>query len=527
MSFFPATIPTNTLLYHGTHTNETVKGMEWLAFEIEHAEMFARARGPGRGGPGGPGGKPPNGPPPDGERPPPFARGEEGDTSPPYPFHEGEDSPYHFNEEEQPGISRDTNEDEESHGYLHIYQTLHPLTKLLYIDGMSAAKCPLGTLDTTDVILLNNSLSFSSTFDHHPGNHAAEEDSEPEKPKPTHPNSDYARAQGLCVLAEEWGVQGFIRMEAGFELILCDFSSHVKLIAANQRRDPPRSDGERGPPGDVKEGETDVAGFEYLRGLEQRYNGITNKRIVVDYSRMVSVYFYPEVNLTNPNGERAELPRLSEEESLEFVKDAVGETFKSEGNGDESVDWQGVADMIISRYTTRLPFLLQLSNSNSSTSVSTALGVVGVLLDVFIDYGNVNLTTSAGKCAGQYLRPIVSGEGLKTKADHLIHDSLLIVTSKICDTLFDVRESLLSTESSTEGESSLDVEVGEKISTLIDYLNWATWKECGKCDIDQVCFVAIWPWGDVDDHDHPKCVGVGGMARSRRGYWNTAWGRKN
>ena len=29
-------------MYHGTHVKERVNGMEWLAFEIEHAEMFAR-----------------------------------------------------------------------------------------------------------------------------------------------------------------------------------------------------------------------------------------------------------------------------------------------------------------------------------------------------------------------------------------------------------------------------------------------------------------------------------------------------
>jgi hypothetical protein len=77
MSLFPARIPNNTHLYHGTHTPNAVKGMEWLAFEIEHAEMFARAS-PGRR----PGRKP--GKPGDPERP--ERPGEPGEGPPPSPF---------------------------------------------------------------------------------------------------------------------------------------------------------------------------------------------------------------------------------------------------------------------------------------------------------------------------------------------------------------------------------------------------------------------------------------------------------
>jgi hypothetical protein len=46
MSMFPATVPEGTLLYHGTklHGREVPVGLEWLAFELEHAENFARPR---------------------------------------------------------------------------------------------------------------------------------------------------------------------------------------------------------------------------------------------------------------------------------------------------------------------------------------------------------------------------------------------------------------------------------------------------------------------------------------------------
>lgn len=44
MSFFPAYIPEGTLLYHGSTRAERPEHLEWLAFEIPHAEMFARGR---------------------------------------------------------------------------------------------------------------------------------------------------------------------------------------------------------------------------------------------------------------------------------------------------------------------------------------------------------------------------------------------------------------------------------------------------------------------------------------------------
>ncbi|KAH8745228.1 hypothetical protein BGZ57DRAFT_264303 [Hyaloscypha finlandica] len=72
-----ARIPNNTHLYHRTHTPNAVKAVEWLAFEIEHAEMLARAflgRRPGRK-PGKPG---------DPERP--ERPGERGEGPPPPPF---------------------------------------------------------------------------------------------------------------------------------------------------------------------------------------------------------------------------------------------------------------------------------------------------------------------------------------------------------------------------------------------------------------------------------------------------------
>jgi hypothetical protein len=104
-------------LWHGTHTPDPVASMEWLAFEIEHSEIFAQTRGPGESRPTG--------------RPrPPMA------------------------EEGHRDIEHDPSETyAEGGGYLHTYRTTRTLSRLLYIDGMSAGKTSMGTLDSTDYIL--------------------------------------------------------------------------------------------------------------------------------------------------------------------------------------------------------------------------------------------------------------------------------------------------------------------------------------------------------------------------------------
>jgi len=175
LSFFPATIPADTQFYHGTVTPEAVTGMEWLAFEIEHAENFARGRGPPPG---------------------------KGHPRPPTLFHEW------F------GLGDDNLKDAEpdSHGYLHEYRTIHDL-RVLYIDGMAAAKSTMGTLDLQDFILRN----FTD---------------------PQDVRGDWQRAKDLCTLGVDWNIEGFIRMEPGFELILCNFSDAVEFVAATQRPKP-------------------------------------------------------------------------------------------------------------------------------------------------------------------------------------------------------------------------------------------------------------------------------------------------
>lgn len=409
MSYFPARIPANTILYHGTHISDPVKGMEWLAFEIEHAEAFARSRGlPGRGPPG--------------------------------------------------------------RGYLHTYRTSRELYRLLYIDGMSGGKTNMGTLDTQDIVLRNDIDESTSS---------------------NGGNGDYDRAKDLCSVGKEWGIEGIVRMEAGFEVILCNFTDGLDLLSVRQR-----------PQNDKPEGYNELGQFEWMRGIAARYQGITGGRLNIDYSFMISAFFYP-LNFTNPDETRPDLPRLvsSKPAAIARLKSDLRQVMSLDryrSQPSESINWQGVVDMIISRYSDRLQYM-----ALKQTTQKAIQSDINILLSSFIDY-NVNSTDIlAAKeiCAVHYLK----SASPKTAQDYLIYEALLSVSKKICNVLFEVRDIVLS-PTSTDNTSLKAKGPKSLLKKLIKDLDWSTWLECGKCAFDEVCMTAVWPFGDVEDHYHPRCL---------------------
>lgn len=443
--------------------------------------MFAQPRGPRNGtGPGGP-----HGP---GGRPPP------GNGKPPGP----------------PPAEKHADNDYQMHGYLHTYETTRPLRNILYVDGMSGGKTPKGTLDTQDYILRLNSSTVP--------------------PPGSHPDTDYVRAQDLCALSEEWGlefkIEGILRMEAGFELIMCDFADgSLELVSVNKR--PDRKSGGQSVPWDDVDHLT--GHFEYLRGVAARYGGIGGGRVKIAYENMVSVYFYDtDLGL---GSSRDGLPRLVnvDKKILSNIKDDVRSMMVSQHQRDSQsvsevttrmtgeVTWQDVVDMIVSRYSDRLQFLIAADTTNEQFASE-----LSIMLNTFIDYSapsSKRISVARSRCQSHYLRAM----SLSTPSDHLVHEAVSNVTGRICEVLFASWELVLAGQEVPEasrqrvGDWALR-EAMNSVHGLIDWLDWSTWRECGKCASDEICYVAIWPWGSVEDHEAPQCMNAT-MMQSRRGYW--------
>lgn len=469
MSYYLATVPEGVLLHHGNNSPDSPTDPDWLAYEIEHAENFAHGRRPGGGGGGGP-------------PPPPRSGGVGPESWWPEPQAVIGGPP--------PDEPEPLEDDEVSYGYLHTYKTTRPL-QFLYIDGMGGGKTSMGTLDSQDYLLRGLNWSTSPRQDMKPKGGPRAKGG---------PMDEKQRAADLCELAKEWELQGVIRMEAGFEIIKCDFSDGLEEVQALRRPD----EEQRGPGGGRPGG--GMTNVEYMRGVAERYQGIGASRTIIDYSSMVSAFFYP-VNLSNPDPKRPDLPRLSSVNStdLALIKKDLGDIVANRrGHPPPHVDWQGVSDLIVGRYADRIQYMAKDVNSADKMNQ-----MVSFLLTLFIDYSEDEPDKPAAmqRCSDFYLAPVRP----VTEADRLVKAAFEVVTHQICNSLFIVRDQLVQSTSALEGAKST-------MRDLMDFLQWTRFKRCPPCALSEVCMIPMWPMGTVEEYNSPRCTN-GSDARDGESYW--------
>ncbi|KAH6637765.1 hypothetical protein C7974DRAFT_307777 [Boeremia exigua] len=464
MSIFLATVPEGTQLYHGTSDPDFVKGMQWLAFEPEHALIFARPRG----GPGRP-------PPGKGEGPPDDRdSGSEGMTRSPQKRHSQQPLQEPMPAPQDPPM-----------GHLHTYAPVHDL-RLLYIDGLSAGKTSNGTLDTQDLLLLN--LTSSN----------------PDGPM----GGEMARAQGLCSLASTtWGgrIDGVLRLEGGFEIILCDFEAHlqrVDVVSVASRRAPM------------------LGGWEYVKAITSRYHGIGGARVHVDTADFVSVFEYAPAGLwDNDVRSDVKMPRLTHvaPEVLRAARDDVAAlVLRKDWEAREGRDWQGVADMVVARYSGPLHYI---ATNRVFREDGAALAVyLGELLRPFVDVSARNAARETERCVAQFVPALPALSIPPSSLTPLGHRATHAVATRICDALL-TSWSIASSPLPHSGFSTVYAEHAvEVVQELVEWLGWTSWKDCGTCGEEEVCFIPIWPMGNLEDHAKPKCRGEKD-AEGRTGYW--------
>ncbi|KAM3498269.1 hypothetical protein MY10362_008397 [Beauveria mimosiformis] len=204
-------------------------------------------------------------------------------------------------------------------GYLHTYQASRDL-RVLYLDGMAAAKTTMGTLDSQDHVLCEGKIgNLTGSF----------------------PFGEVERASMICEMLADWGYDGFVRMEGGFELVYCDFSTGVSFLSARRTFYP--QDKLSGEEHQMSQG---------FRAAAEHYDGIGAQRLRIDFSSVVSGWLFP-INLTNPDPDRLDLPRFSsvKQHELRAIKSQVSHACKLPRRF--TVDWQATTDMIVKRFSRR------------------------------------------------------------------------------------------------------------------------------------------------------------------------------
>ncbi|KAJ5153290.1 uncharacterized protein N7482_009768 [Penicillium canariense] len=459
VSFFLATVPAGTQLYHGTSKSTPVNGTEWLAFEPEHAMVFAR---PHRG--------------------PPPRQPDEGDDDENDRGHRDElrRRQPHGPGNGPPGpLPHVEAVDENDSGYLHIYATTKDL-RLVYIDGMSAAKTTKGTLDSQDVLLFNNTLDDSP------------------KEGQRGPMGESERAKKACEMAEnEWDghIDGVLRMEAGFEIILCAFERGLTPLRITQVKSDSRARGQGGRTNDRHAGPREDDGkrkgpphggpghgsSRWMRAVSARYGGIGGNRVSINYENFVTAFSH-DLDLFP---EDSPLPRLGHLPSSELDavrKELTARILAQDATGSPR-NWQAITDMIVTRYADELSYLV----SGNFTDAKSLHDHIEILLSPFIDYSARNTSLETERCATQFL-PLETQDS-QLLAARAVHS----VAHSVCSTLL-----------AAWGEEELDSAV-RTIQALIDHLDWTTWKECRGCEVNEICVVPIWPEGTVSDYENPQC----------------------
>ncbi|KAJ4480252.1 hypothetical protein J3R30DRAFT_2600952 [Lentinula aciculospora] len=261
--------------------------------------------------------------------------------------------------------------------------TVRPL-KLLYFDGSAAAKMPDGAMDSQDI------LAYGKVV--------------PEKYR-----GERERINNLCEWAKDLNVDGFVRMEMDFEIMLCDFTQGVIVEAINLRaraRGGPGPGGPgRGPGGPEGPGRhldktfpsaklpphhdnsdshsidfsalPNSGGFATFPSWHRYYPGDT--RIQLDLTRLISFYdtnLVPSLVVERHGQERIKHRLLGiSSEDLRTVVQKIEELTEVSDPG-SGIDWATLIRLIVKRYSERLEmvqYILNSTNPSNSASENKAL----------------------------------------------------------------------------------------------------------------------------------------------------------
>ncbi|KAI1127110.1 hypothetical protein F5Y10DRAFT_293108 [Nemania abortiva] len=400
---------------------------------------------------------------------------------------------------------------------IHTLATTRPL-HVIYFDGQSATLTETGTLDS-QMAILGGDVPPIPTY-----NHIYDENQ---------------RALGLCALVDELGIDGVVRMNAGFEILLCNwpqsgvehlFASNLTL-PGNQERAQDKSlpnDPNRQPPLGFGNAFGEQGSFEWLRSATWHYGnygqgGPAFEHVKLDLCTMVSFYD-PELrsldglhygrlvgNQTFQNGwgprRGHRLVGISHDDA-KAVKSQLRENIaRRKCSG---VEWGAMAQNIISQHKTRL-----LDMSKTLDSRQPALSVITrvhelshAILYAYIEYPfaaerNPNdveaLTVS--RCSTVYTSRVKPSA--LSKSELLLYRSINAVLSRLCSAEWNLLKWSEKYTTQLLGEhedidpSQIMQQIDEKrqlVSSLLGWIGWDNWDQCEvRCLADQLCAIPTWP----------------------------------
>ncbi|KAI9459918.1 hypothetical protein BJY52DRAFT_1364860 [Lactarius psammicola] len=368
-------------------------------------------------------------------------------------------------------------------------------------------------------------------------------------PQPDKYFSEIERIEALCDWGKPFGLDGFVRMEFHFEVMICDFLgpmevvSFLDLIPQNRtsvprhlpgvpwpipQPDPPKlPSGWRGSP----LGRRRIFFEAYLSGSwHDLAPGET--RVRPDYSGLVTFYDPSLSSLVEARYGKDRL-HLRLEGISALDSDRVRAELqtvlarRSEPDGRSGIDWGSIVRVVTERYADRLEYLRLLLSPNTTTfadaleRASVARAQLLVMLTPYITTANVperlpapaNLSWVAPvvqRCATTQTSHIPLG--ILTPQESRIHAAVENTLQEICRRLVLVWFEFFDVEAADEARAMEATEVARgHTEELMTWLDWSVWVRCEPgCGLGEFCYVPSWPYFEGDDlYDlTPRCRSI-------------------
>ncbi|SCU86260.1 LADA_0D13410g1_1 [Lachancea dasiensis] len=505
VSYFPAVIPEGTLMYHAG--SEVPTSFEWLAMDHEFSYSF-------------------------GLRTPSYGRKSlrRHGPPPPNPLMDMALGP-------NSNLTNFPGEPDRKQSMMLTFRATRDLNRLLYLDGASAAKTDgTGEMDTQELLSDVIKVKLNLT-----------DDGDDTRMK------ERLFASRICKWGKPFGLSGIVRVEVGFEIILCDFSSDdVELVSkldmvfpSDYLDLPPPTvlTQENGWPIDQNDNlieddltaeqrdilaredswEDTLSRFDATKGFNWLLAGAIHdkgdKRISLDYRHTVTginrTYIHPDAN-----NRRLLNSGMTWAKQLKIVED-LEQALCTGFDASASTDWQQVFDETVDKFAPMLKVMSNILNRNASIE-SRAINATSITLNfvlrfMSIDEGKEQFGAGKQFAVYQYTRPL---KQLQTDSDYLIWSAAVNIVTRIVDAIYDVNDLLtplvrFSLQHQQNSNASLhateSVDAARTIlDKLIKLLGWIEFDySCNTvCGWNEVCYTPSWgpsPMGmEVPSSNRPK-----------------------
>ncbi|KIM28436.1 hypothetical protein M408DRAFT_329495 [Serendipita vermifera MAFF 305830] len=414
---------------------------------------------------------------------------------------------------------------------------------VVYFDGSSASNSYLGHQDSQDVLLWG-------------------------RIRPDKIMAEWERIRELCKWGRQYNLDGIVRMEPGFEVMLCDFNKKIKLISSihimaptpkfpnirdirpdilRQRqkirmsepsdglKDDPQWPSLLRPPqplppnwvGPLRDYQSMSIESIHAAWWNNFYPGEVRARI--DYTRLVS--FYDPV-YTSLLAAREGIPRNRHRlfnistDDLQLAISHLHSDFIRKDDRTSGIDWSALTRAVTDRYADRLYSMktaLAVSNvqkSNATVVATTIRRQVMVMLTPYLLYGALPDSSSSMQDTQNtsWVEPMVfycqtsltSGivaESL-TRSEQLIKRSIEGVLHRICKLLGAMWVDAFAITMASEERATELIEIWrDELEILMQWLDWPMWDTCRpSCPEEMFCYIPTWPWGVNWTEEDPDMI---------------------